>query len=51
MDTHDNNDELELCWLHKIKLIKKVKEHSIPFHGIEKDVTFECPLCKDVLKV
>jgi hypothetical protein len=59
MDTHDNNDELELCWIHKIKLIKKVKEYSIPpgikkdnpFYDIEKDVYFECPMCKDVLKV
>ena len=54
MVTYDNNDNDEdptLCWIHKIKLIKKVEEHSIPFHGIEKDVYFECPLCKDILKV
>jgi|TARA_Y100000401_G_scaffold106928_1_gene100840 hypothetical protein len=50
MDTNDQ-EEIKLCWIHKIKLIKKEEEYGIPFHGMEKDVYFECPLCKDVLRV
>ena len=47
MDTHDNDDELKLCWIHKVAMIKKEK-HS---DEVEKDVYFECPMCKDILKV
>jgi hypothetical protein len=51
MNTHDNKEEIKLCWIHKIAMTKKEEQHDIPFHGVEKDVYFECPMCKDILKV
>tara|TARA_R100000900_G_scaffold98285_1_gene76074 strand:- start:477 stop:629 length:153 start_codon:yes stop_codon:yes gene_type:complete len=38
-------NEDEICYIHKIAYKKTVEEEPIPFYGIKRFVTYECPMC------
>ena len=40
----------EICYIHKIAYTKRVTEEPIPFAGIMKFVTYECPMCENPME-
>ena len=38
-------NEDEICYIHKIAYTKTIEEEPIPFYGIKRFVTYECPMC------
>lgn len=45
-----DKEEIKLCYIHKIALIKEDHEEAIPFLGIEKWSTYRCPMCENVIE-
>jgi len=37
--------DVEICYIHKIAFTKTVEEEPIPFYGVKRFVTYECPMC------
>jgi hypothetical protein len=36
----------EICYLHKIAYTKIIEEEPIPFMGVTRFITYECPMCE-----
>ena len=42
--------DTEVCYIHKMALVKYEVEEPIPFAGIVKFVEYRCPMCQSTLE-
>ncbi len=45
-----DRQKVEICYIHKVAMSRKVHEEPIPFYGIKRWVVYTCPMCNGTVE-